>query len=137
MNKKTKRMNTEDEYSGLERRKLPRIRDNIFIIGDLRSSPGEKFKALTRDISAGGLMFETERDISKDTKVELEICQPMNRDKTMIFCIPVLGKIRRVREIDKDNFEPGENKYKVGVEFSEIKEEDRQKIIKYVEENSS
>lgn len=124
-------------FTNLEKRKFPRLKENIFILGNLRSSHPEEFKAITKDISAGGLMFETETDISKDTKVELEIYQPMNRDKTMIFCIPVLGKVRWVREIDKNYFERGENKYRVGVEFLGIKEEDRNIITNCVEKRLS
>lgn len=127
----------EDKSSNSEKRKYHRLKDNVFIFGDLTSSPSEEFKAFTEDISAGGLMFKTERDILKDTRLSLEIYQPRDGRKSMIFSIPVLARVAWIREIEKDNFEDGENKYRVGIEFSEIKEEDRQKIIKYVEENKS
>jgi len=124
-----------DRYPDLERRRFPRLKDNIFVFGNIRLNPIEEFKAITKDISAGGLMFETERNISKESKINMEICQPVNRDKTMIFCIPALAKVVWVREIDKDNFESGENKYRVGTEFLEIKEEDRKRIADYIEED--
>lgn len=117
-----------------ERRKFPRFKDSIFILGKLRSSPTEEFKAFTQDISAGGLMFENERNISEEEQLELEIYQPMNCGKKKILSIPVLSKVIWIRQIEKDNFEKGENKYKIGIEFSEIKEEDRERIAKYVEE---
>lgn len=125
-----------DKYPGLEKRKFPRFKDNIFILGKLRSSPTEEFKAFTENISAGGLMLESERDISKEGQLELEIYQPMNCGKKKILSIPVLAKVIWIRQIEKDNFEKGENKYKIGIEFSEIKEEDRQRIAKYVEERT-
>jgi len=126
-----------DKYSGLEKRKFPRLKDSIFILGKLRSSPAGEFKALTNNISAGGLMFENERNISKEEQLELEIYQPMNCGKRKILSIPVLSKIIWIRQIGKDNFEKGENKYKIGVEFSNIKDEDRQRIAKYVEERAT
>lgn len=118
----------------IKKRRFPRIKDNIFILYHLSSCPDRRFKAITGDISAGGLMFETERNIPKGSKVCMEIDQPIDCDKTMIFCIPVLAKVIWVRKIDKDNFETGENRYKAGIEFLEIKEEDRKRIAKYAEE---
>ena len=120
----------------LERRRFRRLKANIFIIGNLGSGSDE-LKVVTKNISGGGLMFETEKDISQDTTLDLEIYQPIDCRKSTIFSIPVLARVVWIREIEKNNFEDGENKYRVGIEFSEIKEEDRQKIIKYVEENKS
>ncbi len=124
-------------YPNLEKRRFSRLKDNIFIFGNLRSNPIEEFKALTKDISAGGLMLETERDISEESELELQIYQPMDSDKRVIFSLPVLGKVKWSTKIEKNNFEDGENKYRIGVEFSEIKEEDRQRIANYVEECTS
>ena len=127
----------KDRYLDLERRRFPRLEDNIFIFSKLRLSPIKLFKTITKNISLDGLMFETERNISKGSKVNMEIYQPINRGKTIIFCIPILTKIIWIRRIDKDNFEHGENKYKVGAKFLEIKEVDRKQIGKYVEKNIS
>ena len=123
-----------NETLDMEKRKFPRIKDSIFILYHLSLCPAEEFKAISNDISTGGLMFETERNISKGSKVYMEIDQPIHCDKTMIFCIPVLTKVIWVRKIDKDNFEKGENKYKVGIEFLEIEEVDRNRIAKYIKE---
>lgn len=78
-------------------------------------------------------MFETEENIPKESKLELEIYQPIDRYKRIIFSVPVLARIIWTRKIKKDNFQEGGNKYKVGVGFSKIKGEDRQRIIKYLE----
>lgn len=120
-----------------ERREYPRFKDNIFILGNVKASSPEEFKALACNISACGLMFETERDISVDNKFGFEMYQPIDRDKRRIFSIPVSAKVVWIRKIEKDNFEQGENKYKVGIKFLKILKEDRQRIAKYVEENIS
>jgi c-di-GMP-binding flagellar brake protein YcgR len=122
-------------YPDLERRNFPRLKDNIFIFGNLMSTPSKGFKAFTKDIGAGGLMFETERYISLSDKFELEIYLPLNRSKCMILSLPVLAKALWRKKIKKEKFEEGENKYVVGIEFLEIKEEDSGKIAKYVEED--
>ena len=127
----------KEGLSNLERRRFPRLKDNIFIFGNLRSSPAEEFKAIAEDISAGGLMFQTEGNIFEENELQLEVYQPINRDKIIIFSVPILAKVKWTTKIEKNNFEDGENKYRVGIEFSKIEEEDRQKIINYVEENKS
>lgn len=118
-----------------ERRRFPRLKEDIFIFGKLRASPSEEFRAITQDISAGGLMFETERNISQESELEVEIYQPRDSDKRVIFSISVRPKVIWIQKIAKEKFEPGENRYRVGIEFSEIKEEDRKIVAKYIESN--
>lgn len=115
-----------------ERRKFPRVGDNIFILGSLKANHAAEFKAFTRDISGGGLMFETDRDIPAGSELELEIYQPSGREKEVFFSIHAVAKVAWIKGIAKDTFEEGENRYQVGVEFSEIKEEDRQRIVNFV-----
>jgi len=124
----------KDGYLGPERRRYPRIKDNNFILGVLEESSPVRFKALACNIGAGGLMFETDRDIPRKSKLKLELYQPTRSDKKIIFSIPVLARVIWKRKIRQDNFEPGENTYRIGVQFLEIKEEDRNRISKYVQE---
>lgn len=119
----------------LERRKTPRHKDNIFIFAKAISSPIREFKAITKDISAGGLMFETERNIPKKNVLEVEIYQPTDRYKRGFFSISVLAKLSWIKKIEKNSFEEGENKYRVGIKFSGIKEKDRKVIARYVDDN--
>ena len=126
-----------NELLGLEKRKFPRLKDNIFVFCRSGPTSSDEFKAITCDVSGGGLMFETERDITPGSKLELEIYQPIKCFKNMICSMPVLAKVVWTREIEKENFEEGENRYKIGIEFSEIEEEDRKIIATYVERSIS
>ena len=121
-------------FRGPERRRYPRLKDNNFILGVLEKSYPIRFKAIACNIGAGGLMFEIDRDISEKSKLKLELYQPTHSDKKMIFSIPILARVIWKRKIKQDNFEPGENIYRIGVQFLEIKEEDRNRIAKYVQE---
>lgn len=123
-----------NKSSSSERRKYPRLKDNVFIFGNLTSSSTEEFKVITRDISAGGLMFELERDIPKESELELEIYQPGNRDKTIFFSIHSLARVAWIKRLE-GNLEQGENKYRMGIEFLEIKQEDRQRVAKFISES--
>lgn len=126
-----------NEPLGLERRKFPRLKDDIFVFCRSEPTYSDEFKAITCDISGGGLMFETERDITPGSKLELEIYQPTKCSKSMICSVPVLGKVIWMKRIEKASFEKGENKYNLGVEFIEIEKEDREKIANYIEERVS
>lgn len=124
-----------DKFLSFERRKFPRLKENIFILYRLESAPSDKFnKAFTNNISARGLMFEGETNIPAGTKLELEIYQPIKRSKTVILSIPAFAEVIWIRNIEKQNSELGENKYRIGIEFLEIKQQDRKKIVKYIEE---
>lgn len=125
--------NASKQIANLERRRSSRLKDNVLIFGNARMDSAEEFKAFSQNISAGGLMFETERDISKESKLELEIYQPTDRDKRVIFSIPVWAKVIWTEKREKENFEQGENRYRIGIEFSEMKDEDRQIVTKYIE----
>ena len=125
----------KDRFPDLEKRKFPRLKDNNFILCFLETNHDVGFEAITCDVSAGGLMFETERYISKKSGLKLEVYQPTDRHKNTLFCIPALARVSWTRKIAKDNCKEGENKYRMGVEFLEIKEEDRARIAKYVQEN--
>lgn len=124
-----------NEFLGLEKRKFPRLKDNIFVFCRLGPTSSDEFKAITCDISGGGLMFETERDIPKESKLELEIYQPGNRDKTIFFSIHSLARVAWIKRLEKENLEQGENKYRMGIEFLEIKQEDRQRVAKFISES--
>lgn len=126
-----------NEFLGLEKRKFSRLKDNIFIFCRSGSTSSGEFKAITCDISGGGLMFETERDITPGSKLELEIYQPIKCSKSMICSVSVLAKVIWMKRIEKVSFEKGENKYKLGVEFTGIEKEDREKIANYIEEKVS
>lgn len=125
-----------DRYSHLERRKFLRLKDNIFIFGKLSLSPIEEFKAITNDISAGGLMFELERDIPKESKLELEIYQPGNPNKTIFFSIHCLARVAWTKKLERENLEQGENKYRIGMELLGLKQEDRQRVTKFIDESA-
>lgn len=122
----------EDSLDGFKKRKFSRVKEDIFIFQHLKSGNPDKFMAITRDIGGGGLMFETERSILQGEILDFEIYQPIDPRKIIFFSIFAKAKVIWIRKIDKDNFEKGENKYRVGVEFSEINGEDRKRVDTYV-----
>lgn len=121
-----------DEVLRVERRKFPRIKDNIFILGNSSLRPKEKFKVFTKNICAGGLNFETDRSISQGEILDIDLYQPVDCLKNVIFSISANVKVIWTAEISESHFDE-ENRYEVGAQFVEIDDEDRRRIAKYVE----
>lgn len=131
-------MNTEDEYSGLNRRKFSRVKENTLMLYSLDTEPYTEFKAIVCDISTDGLRFATEMNIVPQTKLSLEVFQTLDHDRATIFSIPIKAETVWIRKIiKKKTCCEGENTYEVGIRIMEIKEEDRCRIAQYVEESNS
>lgn len=127
----------KEKISNLERRKYHRLKDEIFVSGKLNSNPSEVLKAFTENFSAGGLMLETEKAIPCHSELELELCQPRDETKRVIFSIPVTGRVVFSKRIAMENFGQGENQFRIGIEFLKIEEEDRKIIGDYVQRRKS
>ncbi|MEA3347006.1 MAG: PilZ domain-containing protein, partial [Candidatus Auribacterota bacterium] len=67
----------KDNVQNVDKRKCSRVKDNIFIRYLLGSGSYPRARAVTSDISAGGLMFETEESIIPGTELKVEIYQPI------------------------------------------------------------
>jgi len=138
MHKIIKGMNTEDEYFGSDKRKFPRVKENMLMLYSLDAEPYTEFKAIVCDISINGLRFATEMNMVPQTKLSLEVFQSFDRDKTTILSIPIKAETVWIRKIIKrKTCCEGENIYEVGIRVMEIKGEDRCRIAQYVEEFSS
>lgn len=134
-------MKTIERHPALERRKFPRIKDDVLVLGSLKRNhapagikQGKEFKAIVSNISAGGLELETEINIPLTSRLNLEILQPIKRDKSMIFSICATAVSVWIREIKSGYHGEGANRYRVGIRFIEIKEGDRQMIARCVED---
>ena len=126
-----------------ERRKFLRIpRENIIFVSpgdvleELELKEGsEKVPARTKDISAGGLLFESPKlfEIEKILKIEMTLPHWEKYKKTLFksqFCYPtkpflVLGKVVRVEFLS-------ENSYDVGISFAGIEEDYRDILLHYI-----
>ncbi len=122
------------EYAGQERRKFQRIENPFFI--SYRLEGDHSFgvsKAIGENISGGGLMFEKENSFHAGTVLYLEIYLQSNPTEDTIYSTPAKTKVVWVNGKENVSKELGSNKYQIGLEFIEIKTEDRERIIEYVE----
>ncbi|HDZ28171.1 MAG TPA: PilZ domain-containing protein [Candidatus Aminicenantes bacterium] len=122
------------KYAGQEKRKFPRIENPFFI--SYRLEDDNSFgisKAIGENISGGGLMFEKENSFHSCSILYLEIYLQSDPTEDTIYSTPTKAKVVWVNRKENVSKEPGSNKYQVGIEFIEIKTEDRERIIEYAE----
>ncbi len=126
-----------------ERRKFVRIPgDHIVFVSECNimeelnlKEKGERTEARTKDISAGGLLFETPRLFPMETVLKVELLLPhWEKYKNSLFqsqfSYPtkpflVLGKVIRVEVLE-------ENRYDIGISFVGIEETYKELLIAYV-----
>jgi len=108
-----------------ERRRFPRIKDNIFIsfqpMGD-----DMLLEAITKDISQQGLMCKTSNFMLEGTELILEICQPLNYNKDIFLCILAKARVIWLKEVQEDN------EYLIGVKITKMNDENQNKLSSYV-----
>ncbi|MBI4684547.1 MAG: PilZ domain-containing protein [Nitrospirae bacterium] len=130
----------DKKYLGTERRKFPRLK--IFSPIFYRLKTGDSFRplrAICQSIGGGGLMFETEKPLPIESRLYLEIYQPSAKYKDLIFSLSTQAKVIWVSPVRKlglallKSLSNGVNKYQIGVKFTEIEKEDKDRIIEYVE----
>ena len=117
-----------------EKRKQNRLADSIFLSYRVDKKLLDEFRAVTQNISAGGLMFEAEKNFYSAQILKLEIYQPVNPFKTLIYVIPAMARVVWAEKIRQGFFELGENRYRIGVEFIKISPQDREMIMRYAQE---
>lgn len=121
-----------------ELRTFSRLNDRIFILCRFRKKKDvDIIKGFTNDISAGGLMFETDRLIPPKDVLNLEIYQPLSQFTREIISIPILAKVKWVTEMNIADKYEGSNKYRMGVEFIKIDDRERKVIAEYVQDKLS
>ena len=78
-------------------------------------------------------MFEKENSFHAGTVLYLEIYLQSNPTEDTIYSTPNKAKVIWVNRKENASKELGSNKYQIGLEFIEMKTEDRERIIEYAE----
>lgn len=90
-------------------------------------------KGFTKNISAGGLMFESDGPLSRQDTFILEIYQPSIQSGQEFISITTLAKVRWAAPVDLTKEYEAIDKFKVGMEFLKFDDRDRNIIAKYVQ----
>ena len=118
-----------------EKRKFPRLNTRAFILYRFMEKKRlNMIKGFTNNISTGGLMFETDRQILTQGIFILEIYQPLGQSGEEIISISTTAKIKWVNQIDIPDKYKGSNKHRIGIEFVEMNNDERKTITEYVQD---
>ena len=111
-----------------EKRKFSRIKDSIFI-SCFKDRHKNRIEAMARNLSGGGLMFRTDASLKPREVLEIEIYEPVSAHKKLITSINTMAKIVWVQPVDDAI---ANERFKVGVKFSRMKVEDKDRIAEYI-----
>jgi len=106
-----------------EKRKLPRVRTDFGIKYKIKGSTAVFTKAVSVNISEGGMMIKVAKKLPPGSLLELGIVLP-----SPYITMKLQGQVVFVL----DNYWGGHPAYRCGVTFKKIKKEDRQTIRKFV-----
>ncbi len=115
-------------YAGADRRRHYRGEEEISLM--YQSPEGKKVEiSTTKNISGGGVCFETEIYIPPAATVEVQVNKPINGGLKAILPVRAKARVVWIRQAET-------GKYKLGLEFVNIEERHREEIIRNVEEIS-
>ncbi len=109
-------------YNGPERRERARADEEIPV---LYEESGEIKGSVTKNISAAGLSFETEVFVQPSSILEVQINKPIDTGLNAVLPIHAKAKTVWIRQSET-------GKYRLGLEFIDINEQDRDEIAKNV-----
>lgn len=114
-------------YIGLEKRRFKRInyKINIEVLAEDKLEPLQ-----TIDISAKGLCFAYPRPLKTDTLIELKLKIPKYKEP-----LKIKSRVAWIKRQEEPHIEG--NKFKVGLEFVELKDKDKRIISQFLKSISS
>ncbi len=115
-----------ETFTGQERRQYTRLEEKIpLVYQSFEILEGKS--SFTKNISGGGLCFETEVAVYDGDVLWIQIHKAIDAGLTRRAPIYAIANVCWVKQIDT-------GKYESGLEFIDIKDRDRNEIIRHVEE---
>ena len=106
----------------MERRQYARVETNLYITYSIKGSPQvEAGVFLTKNVSGGGILFESLKEIPAGTLLDLAIHLP-----TCLHALQAKGRVVRAEKIRSYG------RYEIALTLVEISEKDRRELIKYL-----
>lgn len=116
----------ENNRSGQDRRRFNRLERHLPLqFRNIEKNRPEMSGSLTRDISGGGIRFVSNDFLPVQTSVGLQLSLESN-----LHTLPATARVVWVQKL------PYNENFMIGLEFLNIENENRAKIIRYVNEHS-
>lgn len=116
----------ENNRSGQDRRRFNRLERHLPLqFRNIEKNSPEMSGSLTRDISGGGIRFVSSDFLPVQTSVGMQLSLESN-----LHTLPATARVVWVQKL------PYNENFMIGLEFLNIENENRAKIIRYVNEHS-
>ncbi len=128
--KKTKvpRGSVEEYWKGKERRRSVRINTSFIVRYTVEEKPDAKLNCRTKDVSIGGMGLMVSERLKQGTMLLLEFLLPDGQ----VF-IKAEGKVAWSSGEFNERNELGKRIFHMGIEFVNIKSEDKDKLVAYID----
>ena len=103
-----------DAQARRQRRKFLRMSERWFAFYSLDQQPDRLVEAITNNIGAGGVSFDTNRLLPKQSQIWIELYAPLPEQRQMVESIYIKGCVIWQRMLVG---KAGNNKFRVGVSF--------------------
>ena len=123
-------MSLANSYTA-ERRHWPRVAEELLVAYRSKSHVNETVY-FTRNISGGGLVFDSPESIPPETQLEMECDVPVDCERRTRHHMLVGARVGWIREIPEALGDEGSNRYRIGVAFDEIDSQDQVCLDEYV-----
>jgi len=109
----------------IEQRRFPRVRTDFGVEFKIKDSDSPPIKAVGVNISEGGIMMRVSGKLAAETLLEVKIVMP-----PPYSTVHTLARLVYILKSRLDEYPP----YACGLEFIELKEEDRERVRNFVNE---
>jgi len=109
----------------IEQRRFPRVRTDFGVEFKIKDSDSPPIKAVGVNISEGGIMMRVSEKLAAETLLEVKIVMP-----PPYGTVHTLARLVYILKSRLDEYPA----YGCGVEFIELKEEDRERVRNFVNE---
>jgi len=118
----------EEYWKGMERRKAIRIDTSFIVRYTVEEKPNAKLNCRTKDISSGGMGLLVNEKLKGGTMLLLEFLLPDGQ-----ILIKAEGKVAWSSGEFNERNELGKRIFHMGIEFINIKPEDKEKLVFYID----
>jgi len=122
------------KYTEAEKRRYPRLdKSRSFVFCNLQNKAVSKIEeSFINNISVGGLCFDVVERANPGVNLKCEIYQPLNSQSKIIIPISISAKVIWIKELACGSKFAG-NKYRIGVKFTKILPQDKERIAKNID----
>ena len=120
----------KEYWNGKERRQAQRLNASVFVKYSIEKKPHIKLAGHTKDVSSSGMGLVVNEKLYEGTLLLLEFELPELKN-----AVCAEGKVVWVKGDLADRNKTGKREFQAGIQFLNIKADDKNRLIAYIEKN--